>query len=155
MTRSRRASIVTAATALFAAAFALAFAASPRSAAAPDVSAKFKLSLAVSDSTPAVRQRVTAVVRSERDLDYELKLIAVAPGKSWYDVVGVVTGDSNLAKAKIPHDGFAIRLVRKAANRWQGVVSFPRAGRWRLIVPNGAAEGFMIPPPVVRPVMVR
>jgi len=30
-------------------------------------------------------------------LDYNLKLIAVAPGKSWYDVVGRLTGDSSLA----------------------------------------------------------
>jgi hypothetical protein len=36
------------------------------------------------------------------DLDYNQKLIAVAPGKSWYDVVGRLTGDSSLAKANIP-----------------------------------------------------
>ena len=31
-----------------------------------------------------------------------LRLIAVAPGKSWYDVVGTVTGASSRAKARFP-----------------------------------------------------
>ncbi len=48
-------------------------------------------------------------------MDYNLKLIAVAPGKSWYDVVGRLTGDSSLAKANIPHDGFSVALVRLAS----------------------------------------
>jgi len=121
---------------------------------APAASAKIKLWLSVSDGTPRVRQPVTVVLRSEVNLRYDLKLIAVAPGKSWYDVVGVVTGDSVLAKANIPHDGFAVPVVRIAPNRWRARVKFPRAGRWRLIIPNEAPEGFMIPPPVVRVVVV-
>lgn len=120
----------------------------------PAATAKFRISLALGDSTPAVRQPVTVVVRSGVDLDYDLKLIAVAPGKSWYDVVGVITGDSRIARANIPRDGFAIRLVRRAPNRWHGLVRFPRAGRWRLVVPNGAPVGFAIPPPVMRTVVV-
>jgi hypothetical protein len=48
-------------------------------------------------------------------LDYNLKLIAVAPGKSWHDVVGRLTGDSSLAKANIPYDGFSVALVRLAS----------------------------------------
>jgi hypothetical protein len=123
--------------------------------AAPVATAKFKMWLAIGDTTPAVGQPVTVVLRSEVKLDYDLKLIAVGPGKSWYDVVGVVTGDSVIAKAKIPHDGFAVPLVRVAPNRWRGIVKFPRRGRWRLVVPNGAPQGFMIPPPVMRPVLVR
>jgi hypothetical protein len=121
----------------------------------PGASAKFKLWLDLGDSTPAVGQPVTVVLRSGIDLDYDLKLIAVAPGKSWYDVVGVVTGDSRIAKAKIPRDGFAVPVTRVAPNRWRGRVKFPRAGRWLLIIPNGAPRGFMIPPPVMRPVVVR
>jgi hypothetical protein len=45
-------------------------------------------------------------------------------------------------------------VVRIAPNRWRGTVRFPRAGRWRLIIPNGAPDGFMIPPPVMRWVVV-
>jgi hypothetical protein len=83
----------------------------------PVASAKFKLGLTVGDSTPAVGQAVTVVLRAGADLDYDLKLIAVAPGKSWYDVVGVVTGDSRIARAKIPRDGFAVPVTRIAPNR--------------------------------------
>jgi hypothetical protein len=117
---------------------------------APVASAKFKLGLTVNDRTPRVGQRVTVTLVSEVALSYNLKLIAVAPGESWYDVVGVVTGDSAIAKADIPHDGFGIAVTRIAPNRWRALVKFPRPGRWRLIIPNGAKEGFMIPPPVVR-----
>ena len=122
---------------------------------APAASAKFKLSLAVSDSSPRMGRPVTVVLRSGVDLDYDLKLIAVAPGKSWYDVVGVVTGDSRIAKASIPHDGFAVPVTRVAPNRWRAIIRFPRAGRWLLVIPNGAPEGFMIPPPVMRWLVVK
>ena len=44
---------------------------------APAASAKFKLWLTVGDSTPRVGQATTVVLHSERDLDYDLKLIAV------------------------------------------------------------------------------
>jgi hypothetical protein len=57
----------------------------------PGASAKFKLGLALGDQTPAVGQPVTVFLRSGVSLNYDPKLIAVAPGKSWYDVVGVVT----------------------------------------------------------------
>ena len=121
----------------------------------PVALAKFKITVAAADSTPAVRQPVAVVVRSGVALDYNLKLIAVAPGKSVFDVVGVVTGDSSLARANIRHDGFWVPLKRVARDRWRGIVRFPRPGRWRLVVPNGAPEGFMIPPPAVRTVVVR
>ena len=120
----------------------------------PIASAKFKMWLTVGDSTPRIGQSVTVVLRAERNLDYDLKLIAVAPGKSWYDVVGRVTGDSSRARASIPRDGFAVPVTRVAPNRWRAFVKFPRAGRWRLIIPNGAPVGFMIPPPLVETVVV-
>jgi len=74
-------------------------------------------------------------------------LIAVAPGEDWYDVVGTVTGDSALAHADVPHDGFELRLVRAGPLNWRAVVRLPRPGRWRLVVPNGTHAGFMVPPP--------
>lgn len=122
---------------------------------APAAGAKFRLSLALGDNSPKIGQPITVVLRAEIDLDYDLELIAVAPGKSWYDVVGTVTGDSRIADARIPRDGFAVPVVRVASNRWRALVIFPRAGRWRLIVPNWAPEGFAIPPPLTRSVVVR
>ena len=121
---------------------------------APTAGAKFDLGLTVSDRTPAVGQPVTVVLRSGVPLDFNLKLIAVAPSRSWYDVVGVVTGESKLARANIPRDGFGVPVARVAPNRWRAVIRFPRPGRWRLVIPNGAPRGFMIPPPVMEPVEV-
>lgn len=120
----------------------------------PSAGAKFPMSLTLGDSTPSVGQPITVVLRAGVDLDYDLKLIAVAPGKKLYNVVGVVTGDSSLARAQIPRDGFAVPVRRTAPNRWRAYVTFPRAGKWRLVIPNGAPVGFMIPPPVVRTVAV-
>src|SRR5215213_11452903 len=120
----------------------------------PAAGAKFRLGLSVSDRTPAVGQPVTVVLRSGSPLDFDLKLIAVAPARSWYDVVGVVTGESQLARADIPRDGFGVPVVRAAPNRWRAVIRFPRPGRWRLVIPNGAPRGFMIPPPVMESVRV-
>ena len=76
-----------------------------------------------------------------------LRLIAVAPGKDWYDVVGTVTGASSRAHARIPHDGFEVELVRTGKYTWRALVRLPRTGRWRLVVPNGTHVGFMVPPP--------
>ena len=118
-------------------------------------SAKVKLWLTLGDRTPAVGQPVAVVLHSEVRLGFNLKLIAVAPGKDWFDVVGKITGDASRPKATIPRDGFAIPVVRLAGNRWRAVVRFPRPGRWRLVIPNEAPEGIMLPPPVMVPVTVR
>jgi hypothetical protein len=121
---------------------------------APSASAKFRMWVTVGDRTPEVGQRVGVVVHSEAQLSFNLRLIAVAPKKSWYDVVGVVTGDSKIARADIPKDGFEIPLRRLSNRAWRGVVVFPRRGQWQLVVPNGAPDGFTIPPPVRRPIRV-
>jgi hypothetical protein len=117
--------------------------------AAPSAFAKGRISVVVGASTPRARQAFPVVVRTGYVVptgDW-LRLIAVAPGKGWYDVVGKVTGDSSRAHANIPHDGFEIKLVRAGAKTWRAVVRLPRPGRWRLVVPNGTHVGFMLPPP--------
>jgi hypothetical protein len=55
-------------------------------------------------------------------------------------------GDTLLTLARV------LRLLerRSAAAAADAAVRFPRPGRRRLIIPSGAPEGFMIPPPVVR-----
>jgi hypothetical protein len=121
---------------------------------APSASAKFRLWLTIGDRTPRLMQPVAVVVHSEAQLSFNLRLIAVAPKKSWYDVVGTVTGDSSRAHANVPHDGFEIPLHRLSNRAWRGVVRFPRRGQWQLVVPNGAPDGFAIPPPVRRPIVV-
>jgi hypothetical protein len=121
---------------------------------APAASAKFNMWLVLDDSTPRVGQSITVVLRSEQNLDYNLRLIAVAPGQSVREVVGTVTGDASRPRARIPHDGFAVPVTRVGPDRWRAFVKFPRTGRWQLVIPNGAAVGFMIPPPAARAVLV-
>ncbi len=117
--------------------------------AAPAASAKGRISVSVADSTPRVGQPFRVTVRTDYVVPANdwLRLIAVAPGKGWYDVVGTVTGDSSIAHANIPRDGFEIKLARAGAKVWRAFVRLPRPGRWRLVVPNGTHLGFAVPPP--------
>jgi hypothetical protein len=112
--------------------------------------AKFRISIAASDTTPAVGQRVSVVVRSERALDFDLRLIAVAPGQPVFRVVATITGDTSRPDPKIAQHGFEIKLARVAPNRWRGLVRFLRPGRWRVVVPNWAPRGVVLPAGVAR-----
>ena len=112
--------------------------------------AKFQISVAASDTTPAVGQQVTIIVRSERRLDYNLRLVAVAPGKDILRVVATITGDTSRPEPNIAHNGFEVPLVRVAPDRWRGTVRFRSTGRWRVVVPNGAPVGVVIPVGVAR-----
>ena len=113
-------------------------------------SAKFRISIAAGDVTPAVGQRVVVVVRSERPLDYNLRLMAVAPGRDIFRVVATLTGDTSYPDPNIARNGFEVHLVRIASDRWRGTVRFRTTGRWRLVVPNGAPVGVVLPAGVAR-----
>jgi hypothetical protein len=107
--------------------------------------AKFDISIVAGDRTPAVGQNVTLTVRSARALDYNLRLIAVAPGKSVFRVVATITGDTSRPVPNVGRAGFGIPLTRLGPHRWRGVAGFPQAGRWRVVVPNGAPVGVIVP----------
>jgi hypothetical protein len=115
----------------------------------PAASAKGFIAVALGNGKPRVGQAFTVYVRTDYVVpaDDWPRLIAVAPGKTWFNVVGKVTGDSSRAQATIPRDGFEITLRRTDAKQWRAVVQLPRPGRWRLVVPNGTHVGFMLPPP--------
>jgi hypothetical protein len=117
--------------------------------AAPAAQAKGRITVAVGDSTPAVGQPFTVYLRTGFVVpaDDWLRLVAVAPGKDWFDVVGTVTGDSSQANAAIPRDGFEVKVRRTGPFTWRALVRLPRAGLWRLVLPNGTHRGFMVPPP--------
>jgi hypothetical protein len=117
--------------------------------AVPPAFAKGRISIALGDTTPRAGQPFAVDVRTSWVVPANdwLRLIAVAPGKGWYDVVGTVTGDSSLTHADIPRDGFEIKLRRVGPLHWRAIVRLPRAGRWRLVIPNGTHLGFMVPPP--------
>jgi hypothetical protein len=112
--------------------------------------AKFQISVAANDMTPAVGQPVTMTVRSERPLAYNLRLIAVAPGRNIFRVVATITGDTSRPDPNIARNGFEVPLVRIAPNRWRGTVRFRGTGRWRVVVPNGAPVGVVMPAGVAR-----
>src|SRR5688500_8490121 len=107
--------------------------------------AKIRISVAARDTTPRLGKRVTVIVRSDPDLDYNLRLIAVAPGRNIFRVVATITGDTSHPDPNIARNGFEVRLVRIAPDRWRGTVRFRTTGRWRLVVPNGAPVGVVIP----------
>lgn len=107
--------------------------------------AKFKLSIAASDTTPAVGQRVTLVVRSGQALEHDLRLIAVAPNQPVFRVVATITGDTSRPDPNVARHGFEIDLTRVAPNRWRGTARFTRGGRWRVVVPNWGPVGVVIP----------
>jgi hypothetical protein len=108
-------------------------------------SAKFRISIQASDAKPAKGQRVTLLVRSERALPYKLRLIAVAPGRPVFDVVATITGDTSNPDANVTRHGFEIHLTRIAPNRWRGSARFVSPGRWRVVVPNWASVGVVLP----------
>lgn len=115
---------------------------------APAAFAKGVLTVRVADTTPAVNQQFAVDVRTgwvvpENDW---LRLIAVAPGNGWRDVVSTLSGGSG-PSVRIPRDGFEITLERIGPKHWRALVRLTRAGRWRLVVPNGTHAGYMLPPP--------
>ena len=112
--------------------------------------AKFQISVAASDTTPRLGQPVTLTVRSEARLDYNLRLIAVAPGRDIFHVVATITGDTGRPDPNVARNGFEVRLTRVAPDRWRGTVRFRSTGRWRVVVPNGAPAGVMLPAGVAR-----
>jgi hypothetical protein len=119
---------------------------------APSALAKFRITLLLGDSSPAVGQPLTVALRTDIELppDHALELVAVAPRVDKYDVLSVHDRTDS-----VPADlGFAIDLRRTAPDRWRGLARFPHAGRWLLIVPNWGAVGYAFPQPVVRPVVV-
>jgi len=126
----------------FAAAFALVVCASAL--------AKFQISLSASDTTPAVGKPVTLTVHSEVNLDYNLRLIAVAPGENIFRVVATITGDTSRPDPNVARNGFEVPLFRVAPDRWRGTVRFRRTGRWRVVVPNWAPAGVVTPAGVAR-----
>jgi uncharacterized cupredoxin-like copper-binding protein len=107
--------------------------------------AKFKITIAASDTMPAAGQRVTLVVRSEQALDHDLRLIAVAPGQPLFRVVATITGDTSRPVPNVARHGFEIHLTRVAPNRWRGTARFHRNGRWRVVVPNWGPVGVVVP----------
>jgi hypothetical protein len=125
---------------------------------APAATAKFRMQLMVSPAQPRAHALVRVEIRADEPLgrDAVMKLGAVAPGAAFMDVVAQVAGQGAFAnRPLVLKDSFAVRLRRVSASTWRGTLRFPRAGAWRLVVPNWGAPGYANPVPIVRAVRVR
>ena len=125
----------------------------------PAASAKFKVSLSLSHPAPRLGVTVTAVIRadSRQGADCSMRLYAVAPGIDIYEALDAFTSVAvDLHRTRPPSRlGFIIATRRTGAAVWKATIRFPRAGHWKLVVPNWCAGGYALPPPVVRAVAVR
>jgi hypothetical protein len=82
-----------------------------------------------------------------------MRLIAVAPGIGLSTAVrGFVGGTVDVPLRRL---GFEPTVVRTSPKSWRTTIRFPRPGRWRLVVPNECAPGWMSPWPALRSVLVR
>jgi hypothetical protein len=118
----------------------------------PSAAAKGRISLVLGVGHPTTAQTVRATLRVDfrTEPDQNLRLFAVAPGSELNVVVRALDGGEALK----PRLGFAVGLTRTGVSSWRGSARFPRAGRWLLVVPNGPTQGYMLPPPVIRTVVV-
>ena len=130
-------------------------------------SAKFDVSRRVGPGKPRVGERVRIVIRASdaQGAGCGMRLVAVAPGIDRYRALDALiiggytvmgpTGPSFHRLRATPRLGFLARTERSSPTTWRAIVTFPRAGRWQLVVPNWCAEGYAAHPPVVRVLSVR
>ncbi len=124
------------------------------------------LSLALSKNAPKAHESVLAVVKSDfAPGRCDMKLLAVAPGVSRFRAldafisggVGIwgATGYFVRKLRPTPRMGFLVSLKQVRPKTWRTTIRFPRAGSWRLLVPNECGPGYMYPTPIDRVVTVR
>jgi hypothetical protein len=129
-------------------------------------SAKLRMSLSLSPSSPRAHEPVHVLVRAEESPGgaCSIHVVAVAPGASVSRAVdGYVGGQSvqgpngySVHRMRLtPRLGFSARTQRAGAMSWRATLRFPRKGRWRLVIPNECAPGWMYPWPAMRVVTVR
>ncbi len=130
-------------------------------------SAKVGLSLALSNGSPEVGRPVVAVVKNDfpPGADCSMELLAVAPGISRFKALDAfigggisIQGPNGYFFRKMrptPRMGFLVTLKRSRPKTWRTTIRFPRAGSWRLLVPNECGPGYMYPTPIDRVVTVR
>jgi len=119
-------------------------------------SAKFPIELSLSSDEPTVGEAVRIVVRTDtrQARGCKMQLLALAPGISKNRAlaafisggIGVIgpSGPSFHRIRPTPRMGFLVRMARTGPKTWRRIIRFPRAGRWRLIVPNWCAPGYVL-----------
>ena len=133
----------------------------------PMATAKFGISLSLSQAQPRVNVPVRAELRADDSVRGRcaMSLIAVDPRSNVTKALdafvnGSVTiiGTSSVTIRNIrsyPRIGFVVLMKRSGPRTWRAQIRFPRSGRWHLIVPNWCAPGYAAPLPIDRIVRVR
>jgi len=128
--------------------------------------AKFGI-VVVTPAAPHVARPVVLQIRATDVLpeSCRMRLLAVAPGVDMQQALDtfIIGGTSTLGPngpmshrlRPSPRLGFLLHPRRASATTWRAVATFPRRGRWRIVVPNWCAEGYASPLPAMRVVMVR
>ena len=106
----------------------------------PAAAKKFRITITVEPAHIWAKQPTRILVHTSRVLarNHDLRL----------DVVGPYYADTG-------NPYLEPRLRRTGPKTYTATVRFPRAGNWRLIVPNWIASGSASPPPADRTVRVR
>jgi hypothetical protein len=119
--------------------------------AAPGAFAKVAVHLKVAPASPRAKTDVRVTITTDPALtqpDAIMRLYALTHGVDLYGALkALMRGQLMFQRA------FAVELTREGGT-WKGTFRFPHAGRWRLVIPNEGAPGYMIPPPVIRRVRV-
>jgi len=94
-----------------------------------------------------------------------MRLVAIAPGvdrEKALDAfinggygVQATTGPSFHRLRPTSRLGFLLHPHRSSASTWTATATFPRRGRWQVVVPNWCAEGYASPLPALRIVRVQ
>ncbi len=128
--------------------------------------AKFGI-LLLTPSAPRVAEAVTVQIRAAEVLpkSCRMRLLAVAPGVDMQKALDTFisggtesigpNGPTFHRLQPNPKLGFLLHPRRESAKTWTALASFPRRGRWRIVVPNWCAEGYASPLPAVRALTVQ
>jgi hypothetical protein len=114
------------------------------------------LTLSASDERPAAGRPVTITLRGEADPGImsgpcrRMRVIVVAPGVGVRRALRSLEGGR--ASRRIGEwDAFRLASLRSVGRlHWRGTLRPNRPGRWRLVVPNWCAAGYVLPAGVAR-----
>ncbi len=116
-----------------------------------------RLHVSLPDGVTARHPATLAVASTRPQPEMKLRVVLVAPDTPVMDVVAALTegGTPAGSSARFPRDGFAVLARRVSSTTWKVRLAFPRAGRWRVVVPNWTLSGYTTPFPTIASVRVR
>ena len=111
--------------------------------------AKVPLTIAASSATARVGDVVTVTTRLEVPDGNGvpcpgMRIDAIAPGITIHRALKTLEGGQS--SVAITRRAFRLASIRqRGPQAWTARIRFPTAGRWRFIVPNWCAQGYVIP----------